>query len=58
MLGLQLIGGGQRRVVLLPSLSSEAAFQTIGRMELQLPEVRTISRQHIELSRSGGAGRS
>ena len=53
MLGLQLISG-QRRLVLLPSLSS-TGFQTIGRVELELDAVRTISRQHLELSRNGTA---
>ena len=47
MLGLQLVGGGGRRVVVLPLLSGEAGFQTIGRVELQLDDVRTISRQRM-----------
>ena len=54
MLGLQLVSS-RRRLVLLPSLSSDTGFQTIGRVDLELDAVRTISRQHLEMSRNGAA---
>ena len=55
MLALQEVGSGKRRLVLLPSLSSGTGFQTIGRVDLELDAVRTISRQHCELSRNGAS---
>ena len=55
MLALQEVGSGKRRLVLLPSLSSGTGFQTIGRVDLELDAVRTISRQHCELSHNGAS---
>ena len=40
-------------MVPLPNLSSEIGLETLGRLNFQLPDVRTISRQHVELTRNG-----
>lgn len=42
-----------KAMVPLPNLSSEIGLETLGRLNFQLHDVRTISRQHVELTRNG-----
>ena len=51
MMALQCVT--TKTMVPLPNLSSNIGLETLGRLNFQLPDVRTISRQHVELTRDG-----